>query len=705
VSIPAVILCDPDCATFRVAGLLVLDRLVVAAHRAGAENITIVSGQPLPPLERAAALGITVQAAGTWPPLKGPTLVLSNRLLVQPMDLKRLMERGGRLVSREGIPLPTGVVTEFSGQGLESQLSGLPAVAAQGVAEPVANASSAATAARSLWASLDTSADGLVDKYFNRPAGRWLSKILVHTSVSPNQVSVAATLLGLVSAWFFAQGDYGAALWGGALMQVSAIVDCVDGDLARVMFKESRLGKWLDIIGDQVVHFSVFASIGIGLYRAGSQAPVLLLATSAAIGVVISFAVVTHGLLQPESRRSTRLQKLVDATTNRDFSALLLLLAWLGKLPWFLWMTAIGVHLYWLLALGAQLFNQPAAASLTRFVKTALKGMVLTLGLGWFGWFIYRAGPAEIFNNMSRLGWLMPVVVMPYFLVYVLDTWGWYLAFGSYAAVRPAYLTLFRVRWAGESVNNVIPSGSVGGEALKVYLLHKRGFSGLAAGTSVVVAKTCQVLAQAFFIGLGALSAMTRLPARSGARTGMLLVTLAAFGVAGLIFLLQRRGMFSTLHALLARCSIRLRALETNLPKLRKLDDQTYAFYHRDRACFFRSTAAFIMGWLADALEIYVVCRLLGLPLAWTEAIAIESFISVARGVGIFVPGALGVQESGVVLLFEIFGLPVPVAVTYAILRRGRELLYVLIGGALLFAQEASFKRVLNEAAKESLTG
>jgi putative membrane protein len=338
-------------------------------------------------------------------------------------------------------------------------------------------------------------------------------------------------------------------------------------------------------------------------------------------------------------------------------------------------------------------------------LRTAFKGIVLTLGLGLFGWFIYRAGPAEIFNNMSRLGWLTPVVVMPYFLVYVLDTSGWYLAFGSYAAVRPAYLTLFRVRWAGESVNNVIPSGSVGGEALKVYLLHKRGVPGLTAGTSVVVSKTCQVLAQAFFIGLGALCATIELPASAGARTGMLLITVAVFAVAVLIFVLQRQGMFSSLHALLARFSIRIRALETNLPKLRALDEQTYAFYNRDRGCFFRSTAAFLMGWLADAFELYVICHLLGLPLAWTEAIAIESFISVAKAVGVFVPGALGVQESGVVLLFEVFALPVPVAVTYAILRRGRELLYVLIGGALLYAEEASFKRVLNESAKESFTG
>ena len=96
---------------------------------------------------------------------------------------------------------------------------------------------------------------------------------------------------------------------------------------------------------------------------------------------------------------------------------------------------------------------------------------------------------------------------------------------------------------------------------------------------------------------------------------------------------------------------------------------------------------------------------MLGLPLTWTEAIAIESFITVAKAVGIFVPAALGVQESGVVLLFQIFGLPVPIAVAYAILRRGRDLFYVLVGGALLYSEEASFKRVLDHAANEPVAG
>ncbi len=338
-------------------------------------------------------------------------------------------------------------------------------------------------------------------------------------------------------------------------------------------------------------------------------------------------------------------------------------------------------------------------------MKTALRWFLLLLGLALFGWFIHRAGPAEIIATVNQLGWQAPVVVMPYFLVYVLDTWGWYLAFGSYAAVRPAYLTLFRVRWEGESINNVIPSAYVGGEALKAYLLHKRGVPGLTCGTSVVASKTCQVLAQVLFIGIGALAAMPNLPRESGARRGMLVITLAAFGVVVLLFALQREGMFSTLNKVLKRLAIRLKALEKHESNLRKLDDQIYRFYHRDRRRFFQSTGAYLLGWMADAFEIYVVCHLLGLPLSVTEAIAIESFISVAKALGIFIPAAMGVQESGVVLLFQIFGLPVTTGVAYAILRRGRELFYVLIGGALLYMEEASLKATLAHAAKEPVIG
>jgi putative membrane protein len=327
-------------------------------------------------------------------------------------------------------------------------------------------------------------------------------------------------------------------------------------------------------------------------------------------------------------------------------------------------------------------------------MKSLLRILVLLAGLALFGWFVHRAGPGEIWQHVRGLGWLALVVPVPYFAVYLLDTWGWYLAFGSYTDEKPRYRDLFRIRWAGEAVNNVVPSAYIGGEAIKVYLLHKRGIQGLAAGTSVVASKTCQVLAQVLFIGLGAMVAFPHLEAGTGGRLGMGIITGAAFTVVGLLFFIQRHGMFSGLRALLTKLSIRIKAIEKHQDTLRKLDDQVFRFYNRDRKKFFKCTLVYLAGWMADALEIYVVCWLLGLQLTWTEAVAIEAFISVAKAMGIFVPAALGVQESGVVLLFHLFGLPAPIGAAYAILRRGREMIYVLLGGALLYREEGSFKNL-----------
>jgi phosphatidylglycerophosphate synthase len=306
-------------------------------------------------LPRTVALGIKFQSVATTPEVTEPTLTLSTRLLVQPVDLKALMQNHGRLVARDGTPLPAGVVQGPLIASLEEQLRLLPNIGAKGVAESITSAASVPVVSRALWNSLASSLDGIVDKYFNRPVGRILSKLLVHTPVSPNQVSVAASLVGLVSAWLFAVGSHCAVVWGAVVLQLSAILDAVDGDLARVMFKESKIGKWLDIVGDQVVHIAVFVAVGVGLYRSGSQAPVLPLAASAGIGVAISLIVVVRGMKQLESRPNPRSQRLIESTANRDFSVLLIILAVVGKLEWFLWATAIGVHVFWAVVLAAQL--------------------------------------------------------------------------------------------------------------------------------------------------------------------------------------------------------------------------------------------------------------------------------------------------------------------------------------------------------------
>ncbi len=347
------LIADTATGGLRVIALTLLDRLVVAAHRAGCHPIVVVSKGPPPRLDRADALGIRIQVVPSPSKLHVRTLVADTRQLVLAQDFRRLLAEGGRLVDADGTPLPAGII-EQTGPFAKDPWTGLAPVKATGVARPINDQASANAAGEFLWASLTSGSDGAVDRYFNRPVGRRLmSRWLVHTPISPNQISIGATILGVAAGAMFGSGDYEISILAALAFQVSAIIDCVDGDVARAVFKESALGKWLDIIGDQVVHASVFAGIAVGLWRHAAQGPFLWLGVSAVLGGLIAFGVILRGLRQP-GFADGRLQKLIDAATNRDFSVLVLALAVMDRLEWFLWMAAIGSHAFWILALALQ---------------------------------------------------------------------------------------------------------------------------------------------------------------------------------------------------------------------------------------------------------------------------------------------------------------------------------------------------------------
>jgi phosphatidylglycerophosphate synthase len=336
--IPAILDCVAETRGVQIAGLSMLDRLIVTAHRAGCAPIYLIA-KTTPSLPRARALGIDITLASKIPELDEPALLINGAVFVETVDLQRVIEERGQLFSADA-RLPVGMAT------------GEPApVIAEKIAVLVADATSVREAERRLWASLTSNTDGIVGRFLNRPLGRYLSKVLIHAPFSPNQVSIVSALVGILSGWFFAVGYF---ISGAFLLQISAIIDCVDGDLARVLYKESCLGKWLDLVGDQFVHIAVFAGIGFGLGRSDPASPALALGISAVLGVIISFAVIVCFMQRRSGGKSSGLKKLIDATTNRDFSLLVLVLAIAGKLDLFLWIAGIGVHLFWIIALRSQ---------------------------------------------------------------------------------------------------------------------------------------------------------------------------------------------------------------------------------------------------------------------------------------------------------------------------------------------------------------
>lgn len=325
-------------------------------------------------------------------------------------------------------------------------------------------------------------------------------------------------------------------------------------------------------------------------------------------------------------------------------------------------------------------------------MRKALKLLLLAAGLGLVAWLLWRADPAGVWRMVSDLGPWAPLLLCPYGLVYTIDTLGWRFAFGARLPHPLTFGRLLRIRWAGEAVNALVPSGYLGGEAVKVYLVHRAGVSGWTGATSVVVSKTVQVLTQVLFISLGACLGAIHLPAASPFRTALWSITGIAAGVAALLVGAQYYGFFRVLNRL-AGFSRRWRDwFEKHRSRIHEVDEGIRSFYHHQPRWFFLSAVAYLAGWLCDTLEIWLVSSLLGWGVDWPRAAAMEAFIGVAKALGTFVPGSIGVQESGVALLFRAFGLSPSQALAYALLRRARELVYAAVGLVLLWSQESSLK-------------
>lgn len=345
-SLPVLILAeDPACERV-LAGIPVVERLIIAAHEAGATAITVVHSGQAPKLQQISRLSIEVTLTSNRPELRQPTLLVAGNLTVQRVDLERVMDRQGRLHAPGHDPLPCGVAAAWAGE-LHETLPIRPKVEARGIAKQVKDGLTAVQAEDALWDTMGLETDSFMDRNFNRPLGRLASRLLIHTPISPNAVSVAATGVGILAAASFARGESHLMILGAVLLQVSAVIDCVDGDLARMLHKASRTSKWLDLGGDHLVHFCLLAGIGMGLHALhGQSGPWILLALAAALGVVASF--IMRLRVEQSDRPLPKLRTWLAHVSNRDFSALLLILAVMEQVELFLILAAVAVQGLWI---------------------------------------------------------------------------------------------------------------------------------------------------------------------------------------------------------------------------------------------------------------------------------------------------------------------------------------------------------------------
>jgi glycosyltransferase 2 family protein len=306
----------------------------------------------------------------------------------------------------------------------------------------------------------------------------------------------------------------------------------------------------------------------------------------------------------------------------------------------------------------------------------ALKLVLLVLGIAAIVYAIHRIGWAPILEALARLTWWqLALLCLPYAVITAVDTLGWRYAFPRDPA---PFLRLVGARLAGEALNLVTALGSMGGEAVKAWLIG-RDVTYEASVPSVVIAKTTLTIAQALFLLIGVALAWSLLATDSrviSAMVWLLVVEIAA--VAGFVGV-QVMGIVGRAGRLLQRFGVVQRQ-----DYAQRLDAALRDYYRRDWRRLSLSTGFHLAGWLLGAVEAYLILFFLAIPADLVTATVIEALGAGVRFAAFLVPASLGAFESANAAAFEAMGLGAGAGLAFSFVRRARQVAWIGIGLVVL---------------------
>jgi len=305
-------------------------------------------------------------------------------------------------------------------------------------------------------------------------------------------------------------------------------------------------------------------------------------------------------------------------------------------------------------------------------ILTAIAAIFLFAMLKQIGW-------SAMGHYLQDVGPYWFLILVPYGVVNFLGAVAWKVLLvteGGY----PSLGRLFLLRLAGESLNQLTPAASLGGEPFKALRLHASGTPWQDATASLIIQKGLMALSLVSYIFMCIALVPFVLPGSRlhlsglGLGGGVLAVLTVAFMV------VQRSNPCALLVRLLKKCGMSPAFLRNREADLALLDAALAVFYREHTWRILAAFAVYFLGWVLLSAEVFLIFSLMGHPVGWGEAVCLDGLAMVFSGLGFMVPVSLGVQDGGMVLLSLGFNLGSALGGAFNIIRRLREVFWLLLG-------------------------
>ena len=284
---------------------------------------------------------------------------------------------------------------------------------------------------------------------------------------------------------------------------------------------------------------------------------------------------------------------------------------------------------------------------------------------------------ADTFDDVLRLGFAFPAILIPGCAWHFLRTWGWWTAFPDTA--RPPFTRLFRVRLAADAISFFTVRGLTG-EPLKVVLLYDR-VSPAVTAAAIAVERTAFAVMAIIVSGLVSYFAVQRLQMPGRWDAVFTLLSIGAVLLLGFLALIARHRTGDYLGRFVARIGTMTgRHLESSrvIRFILDVEDIVLDLLRGSRRRLIILTVLPVVCYAIMALEVWLVLWAVGAPIGVTAALAIETFARLGSVASAFIPANIGALEASNAAPVAMLGLTGGGAL--ALSRRVRATLWAVLG-------------------------